>query len=74
MGKEELKEIADRVIGTSTIVEATLEPKEFYIYTEVWTLDIEQLEQIRKDSLPAAVPHPFSADGNISADKFRRGR
>lgn len=49
MGKEELKEIADRVIGTSTIVEATLEPKEFYIYTEVWTLDIEQLEQIRKE-------------------------
>lgn len=49
MGKEELKDMTDRVIGASTKVEATLDPKEFYIYTEVWTLNIEQLEQIRKE-------------------------
>ena len=48
MGKEELKKIADSIIGVSTKVEATLEPNEFYIYTEVWTLTIEQLDRIRK--------------------------
>lgn len=49
MGKEELKKIADSIIGVSTKVEATLDSNEFYIYTEVWTLTIEQLDRIRKE-------------------------
>jgi len=46
--KEELKRLTDEAIGmTSTYVEATLEPREYYIYTEVWQLTTEQLDQIR---------------------------
>ena len=46
--KAELKRIADEAIGVgSSFVEATLEPKEFYIYTEVWQLTTEQLDKIR---------------------------
>lgn len=48
MGKEELKRIADDIIGASTLVEATLERNEFYIYTEVWFMTTEQLERIRE--------------------------
>ena len=47
--KEVLKRITDEAIGiTSTFVEATLEPGEYYIYTEVWQLTAEQLDQIRR--------------------------
>jgi hypothetical protein len=46
--KEELKQITDEAIGVgSSFVEATLEPREFYIYTEVWQLTTEQLDKIR---------------------------
>ena len=46
--KAELKRIADEAIGVgSSFVEATLEPKVFYIYTEVWQLTTEQLDKIR---------------------------
>ena len=46
--KEYLKRITDEAIGiTSTFVEATLEPGEYYIYTEVWQLTTEQLDKIR---------------------------
>ena len=46
--KAELKRIADESIGVgSSFVEATSEPKEFYIYTEVWQLTTEQLDKIR---------------------------
>ena len=46
--KEELKQITDEAIGAgSSFVEATLEPREFYIYTEVWQLTTEQLDKIR---------------------------
>ncbi len=46
--KEELKRITDEAIGVcSSFVEATLEPREFYIYTEVWQLTTEQLDKIR---------------------------
>ena len=46
--KAELKRIADEAIGVgSSFVEATSEPKEFYIYTEVWQLTTEQLDKIR---------------------------
>lgn len=46
--KTELKRIADEATGTGgTFVEATLEPREFYIYTEVWQLTTEQLDKIR---------------------------
>ena len=46
--KAELKRIADEAIGVgSSFVEATLEPREFYIYTEVWQLTTEQLDKIR---------------------------
>ena len=46
--KEELKRITDEAIGIgSSFVEATLEPREFYIYTEVWQLTTEQLDKIR---------------------------
>ena len=46
--KEELKRITDEaiVVGNS-FVEAALEPREFYIYTEVWQLTTEQLDKIR---------------------------
>ena len=46
--KEKLKQITDEAIGVgSSFVEATLEPREFYIYTEVWQLTTEQLDKIR---------------------------
>lgn len=46
--KAELKRITDEAIGTgSSFVEATLEPTEYYIYTEVWQLTTEQLDAIR---------------------------
>ena len=46
--KTELKRITDEAIGVgSSFVEATLEPREFYIYTEVWQLTTEQLDKIR---------------------------
>lgn len=46
--KAELKRITDEAIGTgSSFVEATLEPREYYIYTEVWQLSTEQLDAIR---------------------------
>lgn len=47
--KAELKKITDEAIGAnSTFVEATLEPREYYIYTEVWQITTEQLDQIRR--------------------------
>lgn len=47
--KEELKKITDEAIGvSSSFVEATLEPGEYYIYSDVWQLTTEQLDQIRK--------------------------
>ena len=46
--KEELKQITDEAIGVgSSFVEATLEPKVCYIYTDVWELTTEQLDKIR---------------------------
>ena len=46
--KEELKRITDEAIGVgNSFAEATLEPREFYIYTEVWQLTTEQLDKIR---------------------------
>lgn len=46
--KEDLKRITDEAIGVGTsFVEATLEPREFYIYTEVWQLTTEQLDKMR---------------------------
>lgn len=48
MGKDELKRIADDITGVSTLVEATLERNEFYIYTEVWFMTTEQLDRIRE--------------------------
>ena len=46
--KEELKRITDEAIGVgSSFVEATLQPKEFYIYTELWYITTEQLDKIR---------------------------
>jgi hypothetical protein len=48
MDREEIKKIVDEAIGSeSSIVEATLEKNEYYIYTEVWTMPIEQFNQIR---------------------------
>lgn len=58
--KEELKRITDEAIGiTSTFVEATLEPREYYVYTEVWYITTEQLDQIRKKAAITAI----SVDG-----------
>jgi len=46
--KEDLKRITDGAIGGgASFVEATLEPREFYIYTEVWQITTEQLDKIR---------------------------
>ena len=46
--KEELKRITDEALQiNSSFVEATLEPREYYIYTEVWFISAEQLDQIR---------------------------
>ena len=48
--KAELKRLTDEAIGiTSTFVEATLQPREYYIYTEVWQLSTEQLDKIRSE-------------------------
>lgn len=48
MSREDIKRIVDEAIGSSSsIVEATLEKNEYYIYTEVWTMPIEQFNQIR---------------------------
>lgn len=48
--KAELKRITDEAIGiSSSFVEATLDPREYYIYTEVWQLTAEQLDKIRSE-------------------------
>lgn len=46
--KRELKRITDEAlqIGNS-FVEETLEPREYYIYTEVWQITTKQLDLIR---------------------------
>lgn len=47
--KAELKRITDDATGVgSSFVEATLQPKEFYIYTELWYITTEQLDKIRE--------------------------
>lgn len=47
--KAELKRITDEATGVgSSFVEATLQPKEFYIYTELWYITTEQLDNIRE--------------------------
>lgn len=48
--KEHLKQITDAAIGAgiTTIVEATLQPREYYVYTDAWTITAEQLDRIRK--------------------------
>ena len=46
--KEELKRITDEALQiNNSFVEATLEPMEYYIYTEVWFISTKQLDQIR---------------------------
>ena len=46
--KEELKRLTDEAIkGSNSHVEATLEPREFYIYTEVWAISMRELDKIR---------------------------
>ena len=45
--KAELKRITDEAIGVGGYVEATNDLREYYIYTECWTLSIEQLDKIR---------------------------
>ena len=48
--KDELKRITDEAIGvSSSFVEATLEPREFYIYTEVWFITTEQLKALGEE-------------------------
>lgn len=47
--KAELKRITDEATGVgSSFVEATLQPKEFYIYTDLWYITTEQLDKIRE--------------------------
>lgn len=46
--KAELKRITDEaILGSNSHVEATLEPGEFYIYTEVWAISMRELDKIR---------------------------
>lgn len=46
--KEELKRLTDEaIIGSNSHVEATLEPRVFYIYTEVWAISMRELDKIR---------------------------
>lgn len=45
---EELKNIVDEALGTgNSLIEKSLEPKEYYIYTPVWSISTEQLDKIR---------------------------
>lgn len=44
----EIKKIADTVIGTQTKVEATLEPNEYYLYSEAWRITTSELDELRK--------------------------
>ena len=48
MKREDIKRVVDDIVGVPSIVEATLEMNEYYIYTEVWQLTIEQLDRIRE--------------------------
>lgn len=49
MNKEEIKKIVDEAIGIdSSIVEATLERNEYYVYTGVWFISMDQLDKIRE--------------------------
>lgn len=48
MKREDIKRVVDDIVGVPSIVEATLERNEYYIYTEVWQLTIEQLDRIRE--------------------------
>lgn len=45
MSIAEIKRCADEITGTPCRVEATLNPDEFYIYTNVWTITGDQLRQ-----------------------------
>ena len=46
--KAELKRLTDEAIrGSVSHVEATLEPGEYNIYTEVWAISMRELDKIR---------------------------
>lgn len=56
MSREDIKRIIDDAIGSnSTRVEPTLERNEYYAYTEVWTMPIEQFNQIRSELKVTAI-------------------
>ena len=60
MNREDIKRIIDEAIGCNvTIVEPTLEKNEYYAYTEVWAMPIEQFNQIRSELKVTAI----SVDG-----------
>lgn len=61
MEKTHLKQIVDAAIGLgTTTVEETLEPRKYYIYTNVWTITAEQLDKIREQVKVTAI----TVDGN----------
>lgn len=57
--KAELKKIIDEAIDGDSLVESTLEPREYYVYTWVWQITTEQLDKIRTKATVDAI----SVDG-----------
>lgn len=54
--KARLKQMVDAAIGAdTTTVEATLQPREYYVYTNCWTLTAEQLDTIREQAKVTAL-------------------
>lgn len=48
--KAKLKRLTDGAIGIgASHIEASLEPGEYYIYTDTWQLSMEQIDRIRKE-------------------------
>lgn len=45
MTKQEIKQIADNIVGVDCTIEENLN-REYYIYLNVWYIDIEQLNRI----------------------------
>lgn len=45
----EVRRIADRVIGVPTRAEETLVPNEYYLHTGCWKITEQQFDELRKE-------------------------
>lgn len=60
MDREQAKKVIDKAVGASVVLDATLEPGEYYVYTDMWSLSIQQFDEIRQSINVTNI----SAEGN----------